>query len=107
MSEQIPITIFCLLIIAVGIWLAIAHYKPEAKQVEEPQPERLCKDCQWYEAHQYGEAYDKCTNPKTMQFIKRDNVRGEHRQYTYCNVHRAYGISCGPQGKFYEPKETS
>lgn len=82
-----------------------------------PIPMKFCKDCRW--AKPWGFLLHKswqhatCKRPSSAP----DPVTGslQQRQELFCSVERKYDLSdrpdegivatCGPQGKFWEPKK--
>lgn len=70
---------------------------------------KLCKDCKYCDG-------GLCRSPKNLAI---DRSTGEKvvRWISFCSVHRSGGLAsfilavpfriCGPQGKWFEPKEKS
>ena len=62
----------------------------------------LCKDCIYhspFEQTNYKGVFDKCTRNPTI-----NRVSGE-KSYDNCGLERCYRSSCGPDGKYFVPKD--
>lgn len=85
---------------------AAASTRTEA-EVRAARVPTLCVDCQFHQkaAHGNGWQYDKCTNPKRVKGY--NPVNGEPRGLVYCEGMRESRENCGPDAKWFEPKDAA
>ena len=65
------------------------------------EPVKLCKNCRYFKLSEEGGWLSTCLNVESTV----DLVMGGPT-HAYCNTERQYG-SCGIEGKFWTPKETT